>query len=97
MPLFAVTYRYVTDSDAARDATRPEHRAYLGELTDAGRLALSGPFVGGEAGALLVFEAPTEDAAIALTDADPFVTAGLVAEVTVREWQTVSGRLAQHV
>lgn len=97
MPLFATTYRYIADSDAARDATRPAHRDYLGGLTKAGRLALSGPFVGGEAGALLVFEAPTEAEAIALTDADPFVLEGLVAEVTVREWQTVSGRLAQHV
>ena len=47
--------------------------------------------------ALLVFEADTQEAARALTDADPFVIEGLVAEITVREWQTVSGRLAEHV
>ncbi len=97
MPLFATTYRYVADSDAARDATRPAHREYLATLTARGELALSGPYVGGEGGALLVFEAASEADAVALTDADPFVVEGLVAEVSVREWQTVSGRLAQHV
>lgn len=97
MPLFATTYRYVADSDAARDTHRPAHRDYLGVLTKRGELALSGPYVGGEGGALLVFEAATEADAVALTDHDPFVVEGLVAEVTVREWQTVSGRLAEHV
>lgn len=97
MPLFATTYRYVADSTEARDATRPAHREYLGVLTGNGSLALSGPYVGGEPGALLVLEAESEDAARALTDADPFVIEGLVAEVTVREWQTVSGRLASSV
>ena len=97
MPFFATTYRYVADSDAARDATRPAHREYLAGLTARGALAISGPYVGGEGGALLVFEAPSHDEAVALTDADPFVTEGLVAEVSVREWQPVSGRLAEHV
>ena len=97
MTLFATTYRYAPDSDAARDATRPAHRDYLGTLTQQGNLLLSGPYVGGEASALLVFEADTQEAARALTDADPFVIEGLVAEITVREWQTVSGRLAEHV
>jgi len=97
MTLFATTYRYAPDSDAQRDATRPAHREHLGTLTRQGNLLLSGPYVGGDAGALLVFEADTQEAARALTDADPFVIEGLVAEITVREWQTVSGRLAEHV
>jgi uncharacterized protein YciI len=97
MPLFATTYRYAADSTETRDATRPAHRAYLGELTELGNLLLSGPYVGGEDGALLVFEAETADAARTLIDADPFVLEGLVAEITVREWQTVTGRLASSV
>jgi uncharacterized protein YciI len=97
MPLFATTYSYAADSAEGRDAVRPRHRAYLGELTERGQLALSGPFVGGEDGALLIFEADTEEAARALTDADPFVIEGFVADVSVREWQTAAGRLAQHV
>jgi uncharacterized protein YciI len=97
MPAFATTYRYVADSDAARDASRPAHREYLAGLTERGALLISGPYVGGPGGALLVFEAATEAEAVALTDADPFVLEGLVAEVSVREWQPVSGRLAPHV
>lgn len=97
MPLFATTYRYIADSAEARDAVRPAHREYLAGLTGRGELALSGPYVDDEPGALLVFEAATKEAAVALTAADPFVVEGLVAEVTVRQWQAVSGRLASHV
>ncbi|MET0952326.1 MAG: YciI family protein [Aeromicrobium sp.] len=94
MPIFATTYRYAADSTEARDAKRPEHRAYLAELTDAGRLVISGPYVGEPAGALLLFDAESPEDAQRLTDADPFVTEGLVAEVTVQEWTPASGRLA---
>lgn len=94
MPFFATTYAYAADSTEQRDTVRPEHRAYLAELTDGGRLVLSGPYEGEPAGALLVFDAATEADARALTDADPFVEAGLVADITMREWTTVSGRLA---
>ncbi|MCW2841054.1 MAG: hypothetical protein JWR55_2537 [Aeromicrobium sp.] len=97
MALFATRYAYIDDSTEARDATRPAHREYLAELSAQGSLLLSGPYVGGEAGALLVYEAPTEADARALIAADPFVLEGLVAEVTVREWQLASGRLAPSV
>lgn len=97
MPYFATTYTYVSDSTEARDATRPAHREYLAQVNERGGLLLSGPHVGGEPAALLVFEAATEDDARALTAADPFVLQGLVAEITVREWQPVSGRLAELV
>ena len=96
MPYFATTYTYVADSDEARDATRPAHREYLAAVNERGGLLLSGPHVG-EPAALLVFEAETADAARALTAADPFVLEGLVAEITVREWEPVSGRLAELV
>lgn len=97
MPYFATTYTYIPDSTAARDATRPAHRDYLAEVTERGGLLLSGPHVGGEPAALLVFEAATVSDARTLIEADPFVLQGLVAEITVREWQPVSGRLAELV
>jgi uncharacterized protein YciI len=98
MPLFATTYRYIDDSTEARDAVRPAHRAYLAELTEQGNLALSGPYAdAGDPGALLIFEAASEADARALISADPFVTEGLVAEITVREWTTATGRLASSV
>jgi uncharacterized protein YciI len=96
MPYFATVYRY-TDDDATRDKVRPSHRDYLKELSEQGRLAVSGPYVGGErGGALLVFVADDEAAALELSDNDPFMRQGLVEERTVREWQPVSGELRDH-
>ena len=96
MPYFATVYRY-TDDDARRDEVRPSHRDYLGQLSQQGRLAVSGPYVGGErGGALLVFVADDEAGALELSDHDPFVLEGLVEQRTVRQWQPVSGELADH-
>jgi uncharacterized protein YciI len=93
MSHFATIYRYTAD-DATRDEVRPTHRAYLAELTQQGRLAVSGPYVGGDrGGALLIFVADSEAEARELSAQDPFVLAGLVEERTVREWQPVSGML----
>lgn len=94
MSTFATLYRYELGSDAARDHIRPAHRSYLGELADQGKLLVSGPFVGGDAGALLVLEGESAADVRALLNQDPFVEAGLVAEITIREWSVVSGRLA---
>lgn len=96
MPTFATTYTYAADSDAARDEVRPSHRAFLQQMTEQGRLLVSGPYVGEPAAALLVYAGETADEVRDLVAGDPFVTAGLVDEITVREWTTVSGRLAPH-
>ncbi len=96
MPYFPTVYRY-TEDDAARDRVRPAHRDYLLELSEQGRLAVSGPYVGGDrGGALLIFVADDEAAALELSANDPFMLAGLVEERTVREWQPVSGGLLDH-
>lgn len=97
MPYFATTYRYVADSADARDVARPAHRAYLDDLTTEGKVLLSGPHVGTEPSALLVFQADSAADVRTLTDQDPFVLEGLVAEITVLEWEPVSGRLASQV
>lgn len=97
MPYFATTYRYVADSADARDVARPAHRAYLADLTAEGKVLLSGPHVGTEPSALLVFQADSAADVRTLTDQDPFVLEGLVAEITVLEWEPVSGRLASQV
>ena len=41
MSYFAVQYLYRADADVA--AVRPEHRAYLATLVEAGQLKVSGP------------------------------------------------------
>jgi uncharacterized protein YciI len=96
MPYFATVYHYTQD-DAARNDVRPAHRDYLRGLSEQGGLAVSGPYVGGDSGgALLIFVADTEAAALELSDNDPFMVHGLVQQRTVREWQPSSGELAKH-
>ncbi|QAY70898.1 YciI family protein [Xylanimonas protaetiae] len=96
MAVFAVTYVYAPDP-ARLDAFRPEHRAFLGALHDAGSVVVSGPLpaADGVGGALLIVEAPDADAAAALLDDDPFRREGLVAERVVRAWVPVIGSLGR--
>ena len=79
MATYAVTYRYVDDA-ARLDEVRPEHRAFLREQYEAGRLLLSGPLADGDPGALAD---------------DPFRREGLIAEATMRTWNVVIGEFAR--
>lgn len=90
MAVFAVTYLYDA-RDADRDVLRPDHRAFLRRLNEAGALLASGPWTDGDAGALLVVRAEDAQGASALLAQDPFQRAGLVADVTVRGWNPVIG------
>ncbi|HEY0188944.1 MAG TPA: YciI family protein [Cellulomonas sp.] len=90
MSVYAVRYAYDSRT-AEQDAIRPEHRGYLRGLAAQGQLLGSGPFVEGEAGALLVFRTADRAALDALLAADPFQISGLVAVTEVREWNLVIG------
>jgi uncharacterized protein YciI len=77
---------------------RPAHLARLTALKDAGRLLLAGPFPAidaidpGEAGfsgSLIVAEFDDLAAAQAWADADPYVEAGVYAQVRVRPFKKV--------
>jgi uncharacterized protein len=92
MTTYAVRYTYDERSDV-RDVVRPEHRTYLGTLKAAGSLHVSGPFVGGAPGALLIFEAPDTDRLAELLAGDPFAREGLIAQTEVREWSIAVGDL----
>jgi uncharacterized protein len=74
--------------EAARLAVRPRHREYLQSLLDAGKLHLSGPWAD-DSGALIVYEAPDLAAAQALLAADPYIAAGVLADVQLREWKVI--------
>ncbi|MFD6097048.1 YciI family protein [Nocardiopsis flavescens] len=98
MAVFAVTYTYAENSDAARDEHRPAHREYLGGLSEQGANLVSGPFGPQDApGALLLFRGGSAGEVRALLEKDPFVLEGLVADVQVREWSAVLGPLAEHL
>lgn len=66
------------------------HRALWKQFHDAGTLLLIGPFTDAPAGgAMGVFA--TRAAADEFIRLDPFVNQGVVARVTVREWNEVLG------
>ncbi|MGP4020497.1 YciI family protein [Saccharopolyspora sp. 5N708] len=95
MTVFAVTYRY-TDDTATRDEFRAEHRDYLRGLAERGIVAVSGPYSADEQqGALLLFKAATKDEVRAHVEKDPFRIRGVIAEVTVTEWEPLIGPLAK--
>ncbi|MBN9177456.1 MAG: hypothetical protein J0I43_08845 [Microbacterium sp.] len=91
MPIYAVSYRYRPDTEAARDELRPSHVEFLESLFTAGALRASGP-TGDDAtpGALLVVCADDAAQVASLIDDDPFNQAGLL-DRTIREWRLFFG------
>lgn len=89
---YAIISQDVADSLPMRQAARPAHLARLQLLTEQQRLLLAGPHpksdaVDGEAGfsgSLIVAEFDNLGAAQAWADADPYVAAGVYAQVTVK-------------
>jgi hypothetical protein len=88
----------VSDSLERRKAARPAHLARLQVLQDEGRLLLAGPFPAvdandpgpaGFSGSLIVAEFPCLADAQAWADADPYVAAGVYAQVSVKPFKRV--------
>lgn len=84
---FAAIIEYTTDAEKI-EQIRPQHRAYLRELLDAGKLFASGPFTD-TPGALIVYEADSVEAAEELLKADPFHEAGVFVRWVIRPWNVV--------
>ncbi len=90
MPLYVVTY---THPDAKGWAEHlPAHIGYLQDLLAAGTLRASGPFTGApDRKALLILHAADRAGLGALVAADPFAEHGLIADLTVAEWNPIFG------
>jgi uncharacterized protein YciI len=96
--LYAIISEDQPGSLAQRLAARPAHLERLHALQDEGRLLLAGPHPAidssdpGEAGftgSLVVAEFPSLDDAQTWADADPYKTAGVYAQVTVKPFKKV--------
>jgi uncharacterized protein YciI len=94
--LYAIIADDTPNSLEKRLAARPAHLARLTALQDAGRLILAGPFPAVDAsdpgpagftGSLIVAEFASLEEAQAWAQADPFVSAGVYAQVTVRPFR----------
>lgn len=95
---YAIFGQDVPDSLEKRTAARPAHLARLQALQNEGRLLLSGPFpavdaadpgMAGFTGSLIVAEFASLEAAEAWAAADPYVAAGVYAQVAVRPFRKV--------
>lgn len=96
--LYAIMARDHQGSLEKRLAARPAHLARLSELQDQGKLVIAGPFPAidsadpgpaGFSGSLVVAEFDSLEAARAWADADPYVAAGVYAEVEIKPWRKV--------
>ncbi len=94
--LYAIIGQETPNSLEKRLAARPAHAARLQALQEQGRLLLAGPFPAVDAadpgpagftGSLIVAEFPSLAEAEAWAQADPFVAAGVYAQVTVKPFK----------
>ena len=93
---YAITGTDTPNSLEKRLNARPAHLLRLTELQNQGRLLLAGPFpaidsiepgAAGFTGSLIVAEFASLEAAKAWAEADPFVNAGVYANVTVKPFR----------
>ena len=96
--LYAIISQDIADSLARRQAARPAHLARLTALKDEGRLVLAGPHPAidsnepgdnGFTGSLVVAEFADLSSAQQWADADPYVAAGVYADVIVKPFKHV--------
>lgn len=95
---YAIISQDVPDSLEKRLSVRPAHLQRLQELTAAGRLLIAGPHPAidsedpgsaGFSGSLVVAEFASLAEAQAWADADPYVSAGVYQQVTVKPFRKV--------
>ncbi len=94
--LYAIIATDHPDSLEKRLAARPGHISRLQTLQNEGRLLLAGPFpaidspdpgTAGYSGSLIVAEFPSLEEAQGWANADPYVTGGVYAGVTVKPFR----------
>ena len=95
---YAIVGQDVPDSLNQRLAARPAHLERLQALQQAGRLLLAGPFptidsndpgAAGFSGSLIVADFDSLAEAQAWADADPYVAAGVYADVAIQPFKKV--------
>jgi len=96
--LYAIISEDVADSLEKRLSVRPQHVERLKQLNDEGRLVLAGPHPAidnedpgpaGFTGSLIVAEFDSLETAQTWADADPYIAAGVYAQVKVKPFRKV--------
>jgi hypothetical protein len=95
---YAIISDDIEDSLESRAKARPDHLARVNALVDEGRLLIAGPHpavdspdpgAAGFTGSLIVAEFDSLEDAKAWADEDPYVKAGVYANVTVKPFKKV--------
>lgn len=97
MALFVISYVDKPNSLALRMANREAHLAYAHADNKPAKVRLGGPYLdekGDMAGSLIILEAPDRAAAVAFTESDPYVRAGLFSSIDVRPFRVTMNRMA---
>lgn len=93
---YAIIADDIPNSLDKRLKARPDHLSRLNVLQDAGRLFVAGPFpaidsnepgAAGFSGSLIIAEFKNLDSAKAWANEDPYVTAGVYANVTIKPFK----------
>lgn len=96
--LYSINGQDTAHSLEKRLSARPAHVARLQALQDEGRLLLAGPFpavdsndpgAAGFSGSLIVAEFASLAAAVEWAQADPYVSAGVYAQIEVKPFKKV--------
>lgn len=91
--LFAIISTDVSDSTPLRTKARPAHVARLQDLASQDRLLVAGPHPAtdgeGFTGSLIIASFDSLEQAQAWADTDPYVDAGVYAEVVVKPYKKV--------
>ena len=96
MALFVISYIDKPNSLAVRMANREAHLAYVHDETRPAQVKLGGPYLdetGDMAGSLIILEAPDKAAAVAFTENDPYVKAGLPGSIDVRPFRITTNTM----
>jgi hypothetical protein len=95
MAVFAVLYTY-DDRYDLRMQSRPEHRAFLQQLLEEGRMLAAGAYADDrQPGGLLVFRGDSADEIADLLDSDPYCRAGVISDRVIRGWGAAFGPWAE--
>ena len=96
MALFVISYIDKPNSLALRMANREAHLAYAHADDKPAKVKLGGAYLdekGDMAGSLIIVEAPTRADAMAFTENDPYVRAGLFSNIDVRAYRVAMNKL----
>ena len=94
--LYSIVGEDIVNSLSARQSARPAHVARLEALQNAGRLVVAGPnpaidsndpATAGFTGSIIIAEFSGLEEAKAWADADPYITAGVYQNVTVKPFK----------